>query len=93
MFAEKRDKIMWAGVAAGTAALASIAVRQGMHAGWRAVKGEEPPRNPISSDVTWADAILYTAGVGLVVGVSRMVVQRAVAGYWKDKKHRKPPKL
>lgn len=73
----------WTLVSAGAAALAAVAVRTATTNGWRKVRGEEPPRNPASSDTSWATALLWTAVVALAAGLARLLALRATAAGWK----------
>ena len=42
----------------------------------------DPPGNPAHHDVAWRDALLWALLTGAVVGVIRLVAQRAAAGAW-----------
>ena len=50
-----------------------------MSRGYVHVRHEDPPQNPASRDVGWADAIVWTLLVGAVGGLARLLVNRALA--------------
>lgn len=83
----------WQIVALGTAALAGVAARNIMQQGWKLARRDDPPENPAARSVTWADALLWTAGTGVVVGVTRMLAERSAAAGWKRLRGRYPPGL
>ncbi len=67
---------MWLLVADGAAIAAGMATRSAIKKGWRQLKKCDPPENPDSKDVTWVDALVWTALTGAAVGVSRMLITR-----------------
>lgn len=77
------DERMWQVLAVGTAALAGIAARQALQQGWRITRGEDPPKNPAARSVGWGDALLWTVGTGVVVGLSRLLAERGAAAGWR----------
>lgn len=73
---------MWKGIATG-AAVGGVAVTKPLvERGWRRIVGSEPPGNPAADDVAWRDAILWALVTGAVVGMIRLLAQRAAAGAW-----------
>lgn len=73
----------WEVVAIGSAALAGIAARSLMQQGWKVFRGGEPPENPAARSVDWSEALAWTVGTGVVVGVMRMLAERGAASGWK----------
>ena len=88
-----RDRIVWGTLGLGTAALTAMLARQAMQGGWRALRTDEPPDNPISRDTTWGDALLWTVAMAIGAGVTRLVVERLAAQVWHHQTGRKPPGL
>lgn len=78
----KKDKMMWRGVALGSAALAAMGARSGLRAGWRRWRDEEPPDNPARRGVGWTDALVWAGVMGLAAGVARVTARRLAAGGW-----------
>jgi Protein of unknown function (DUF4235) len=70
------------GIASGAAIGGVVATRPLVERSWRLVVGSEPPGNPAAEDVAWRDAILWALVTGAVVGLIRLVAQRAAAGAW-----------
>ena len=87
------DERTWQIVAVGSAALAGIAARNIMQTGWKLARHEDPPDNPAARSVSWTDAILWTVGTGMVVGLTRMLAERGAAAGWKRLRGRYPAGL
>ena len=47
--------------------------------GYSLLTSEDPPRNPASPEVEWKDAIVWTIVSGIVGGLARLAVRRALA--------------
>jgi uncharacterized protein DUF4235 len=75
------DKV-WNAVASGAAIGAVAASKPVLERSWRAVFRSDPPGNPAHRDVAWRDALLWALLTGALVGVIRLVAQRAAAGAW-----------
>ena len=58
--------------------LAGLATRRVVTGTWRAVAGEDPPRDPSRPDVDWPTAITWTTAVGLTVSFARLFTRRAM---------------
>lgn len=74
-----QQRKLWQIAAGGAAILAGMATRKAIQQGWRYAKKCEPPNNPDAKDVTWTDAIIWTALSGAAVGVSRMLITRSAS--------------
>jgi Protein of unknown function (DUF4235) len=75
------DKV-WNAVASGAAIGAVVASRPLVERVWRTALGSEPPGNPAHEDVRWRDAIAWAVVTGAVVGLIRLLAQRAAASAW-----------
>jgi hypothetical protein len=73
----------WSLVAMASGALAGIAVRQALEAGWQLVQGEEPPENPASDRVGWGSALAWTVATSVAMGVAQLVAHRGAAAGWR----------
>ena len=62
---------------------AGLAVRSLMKGGWRRLRGEDPPTNPVDPDVEWRDALVWAGASAAAVAVSRVLARRAAAGGWR----------
>ena len=67
----------------GAAFLAERLARTAITQGWRVVLGEEPPRNPERLDVSWSQALGWTAITGLAIAMAGLVARRGAAVGWK----------
>jgi hypothetical protein len=77
----EEDKV-WNAVASGAAIGAVVVSKPVLERTWRLVFRSDPPGNPAHHDVAWRDALLWALITGALVGVIRLVAQRAAAGAW-----------
>jgi hypothetical protein len=75
------DKV-WNAVASAAAVGAVTVSKPLVERCWRLVFRTEPPGNPAHQDVSWRDALMWAVVTGAVVGLIRLVAQRAAAGAW-----------
>lgn len=76
-----------AGVGAG------MATRMLVTKAWEARTGEAPPANPADPAVRWPQALAWSAGLGVGIGVARTVAQRGAARVWTEATGSPPPGL
>jgi hypothetical protein len=84
------DDRAWGLVAMGAAALAGLATRKALDAGWQLVQDEEPPENPASRRVGWGQAVLWTVATSAAIGVAQLVARRGAAAGWRKVRGRDP---
>ena len=84
---------VWTGVAAVAAMGAVAATKPLVERVWTAVARREAPGNPAHPDVGWGEAVAYAVVTGALVGVVRLVAQRAAAGAWARARGDRPPAL
>lgn len=76
------------------AALGAAAVaKKGLNSTWRAATGKNPPANPADPDVSLAEAIMWAALSGTLIGVARMLAARRAAHYYARSTGHLPPQL
>lgn len=76
------------------AALGAAAVaKKGLNASWRAATGKNPPANPADPDVGLAEAVMWAALSGTLIGVARMLATRRAANYYTRSTGHLPPQL
>jgi hypothetical protein len=80
----------WGLVAMGAAALAGIATRKALDAGWHLVQDEDPPEDPASRGVGWGQAVLWTVATSAAIGVAQLVARRGAAAGWRKVRGRYP---
>jgi len=49
---------------------------------WVKVVGKEPPTQPNSPEVHWAEAVGWSVASGTAVGVARLLASRRATGAW-----------
>lgn len=74
---------------AGT--LGAFAVRSGLETAWKLAVHDDPPKNPAARDVPWRHAIMWTVATGMLIGLGRLLAERAAAGVWDRYQGRMPP--
>lgn len=87
----KDDASLWPLVAGGAAALAAVGARTAAKSGWRAVRHEDPPRNPADSSTSWGEALAWALAIGVTMGLARLVALRGTAAAWKKATGDAPP--
>lgn len=73
-------------------AAASVA-KKGLNTSWRAATGKNPPANPADPDVGLAEAVMWAAISGTMIGVARMLATRRAANYYTRSTGHLPPQL
>lgn len=63
---------------------ATFLVRNALQAGWRSTMNREPPKNPVSPEVDWGDALLWGAVSGAVVGIARIASRRGSSSVYRS---------
>ena len=80
----------WALVAGAAGTLGAYAMRSGLEAAWKLAVGDAPPKNPAARDVSWRHAIMWTVATGVLIGLGRVLAQRAAAEAWDRYQDRRP---
>lgn len=76
---------------AGSAVVAAVITRAAAQSGWKAALESDPPKNPADVETSWPQALAWGVGSGMIVGVARVLAERAAAGGWR-KLTGKPPR-
>jgi len=79
---EDEDKV-WDSIAGVTAVGAVMLTKPLVERAWRLLFRSDPPGNPAHRDVTWREAVLWAVFTGALVGLVRLVAQRAAAAAWR----------
>ncbi|MDQ3392882.1 MAG: DUF4235 domain-containing protein [Bacteroidota bacterium] len=85
------NQLKWKIVSNGAAILAAMAVRAIISQGWKAIKHEDPPKNPESNDVELKEAIMWTLITAMTAGIARLFAHRSAAVGWKKVTGQMPP--
>lgn len=81
----------WKVVSTAAAIAAGMATRTLITKAWTARTGDEPPQNPGDPSVAWPQALAWSAGLGVGVGVARTLGQRGAAKVWTEATGQLPP--
>lgn len=85
------EKTAWGLVATGAAIAGAVAARTLLKSAWKTMMETDPPENPADPEVSWGEALAWTALTGAVVGVARMMATRAATTGWERTTGRMPP--
>jgi hypothetical protein len=75
-------KLGWRVVGGASSAVSGSLARRAANSAYTGVRKTDPPANPANPQTTWAEAIIWAALSGAVIGLVRLAVQRAVAHGW-----------
>jgi len=64
---------------AGCLVGAGMLSRKAMETAYKKSTGNAPPKNPAANDVGWTDALIWSAALGMVVGLTKTSVRRIAA--------------
>lgn len=85
-----KEQHLYAVTTLAAAALAEIVTRQLVQGGWKIAYGVRPPNNPAARDVSWTDALVFSAATGLLVGLARVIGKKAATSAMEARLGRKP---
>ncbi len=88
---DRAQKTMWKAWSTLAAVGAGLATRNLVQKMWVKQTGEEPPQNPGDPSVGWHEALAWSAGLGVGVGVARTLGQRGAAKAWTKATGELPP--
>jgi hypothetical protein len=86
------EKMTWTLVAGGAAILGAAVARRGLRAAWKAWKHADPPEDPTDPQISWGEAVAWTALVGAAIGVARLLATRAASDGWLHTTGHRPPR-
>jgi hypothetical protein len=89
---DQRD-LAWKAASLLAAIGAATATRKALEASWKAATGRDVPENPADRRTPWAQALVWAAGSGALVGVTRMVADHWAARGWEQALDEAPPGL
>lgn len=72
---------------------AATVAKKALNTSWRATTGKNPPANPADPDVSLAEAVMWAAVSGTLIGVARMLATRRAAHYYARSTGHLPPQL
>jgi hypothetical protein len=76
------EEQVWNGVASASAIGATLATKPLVERIWKLITRREAPGNPVHQDVTWGEALAWALLTGALVGVIRLLAQRAAVSAW-----------
>ena len=88
---DRAQKTLWKAWSTLAAVGAGLATRNLVQKAWTNQTGEEPPQNPGDPSVDWHQALAWSAGLGVGVGVARTMAQRGAAKAWTKATGNLPP--
>ncbi len=88
---DRGQRTLWKAWSTLAAVGAGLATRSLVQKAWTSRTGEEPPANPGDPSVDWHEALAWSAGLGVGVGVARTLAQRGAATAWTKATGELPP--
>lgn len=79
------DDKMYKSVEMASTLLAARAVSAATSKAWTKRKATDPPVNPRQADVPWIQALLWSAAIGAIIGIARMLAKTAVEKSWEKR--------
>lgn len=80
---ELTEEQKWMLASAGSALVAAFVARVATESGWKFLRRSDPPKNPGDAATTWPEAIAWGLGSGMIVGVARVLAERAATSGWR----------
>lgn len=71
----------WTAVGILTVIAGATMGRTLLKSGWRAVTGNEPPKDPDADDTTWKQALTWGILTGAIIGVVRALSQKGASAF------------
>ena len=87
------DRHRWMLTGTLAALVAGLCARLLLQQQWRRATRREPPKDPISAETPWVDALAWTALTGIVGGVASLIARRGAAHLWHMKTGTDPRRL
>lgn len=79
---DRTQQVLWKAWSTLAAVGAGLATRSLVQKAWTSRTGEDPPENPGDPSVDWHQALAWSAGLGVGVGVARTLAARGAAQAW-----------
>lgn len=88
---DRQQQMLWKALSTLAGVGAGVATRALVTKAWESRTGEEPPQNPGDPAVAWTQALAWSVGLGVGVGVARTVAARGAAKAWTEATGELPP--
>lgn len=85
------EKLAWRLAAGVAGAGAALLVTKALTAGWKAVRGTDPPANPASRRTDLTQAMVWTALTGAAAAAAKVAATRGAAAGWEKATGQVPP--
>ncbi|GAA0309880.1 DUF4235 domain-containing protein [Kineococcus aurantiacus] len=87
------SSIVWKLVGPGAGILATAVASRVTKKIWVTATGSPPPDNPEDPDVAWREAVVWALASGAIIGLTRLVVERQAAVWYRKSFGELPPGL
>ena len=89
----KDSSKVWSIFSLAAAIGGATVARKTLTKSWQKATGKNPPANPADPDVDFAEALMWAAVSGTLIGVARMLATRRAATYYAKSTGHLPPQL
>lgn len=83
----------WSAMSLVSSLGAAAMAKKGLHTGWKAATGKNPPDNPADPDVDVWEAVAWAVASGTFIALARMLAARRAANYYAKSTGHLPPGL
>ena len=87
------NSFVWKLVGPAAGILATAVASRVTKKAWVAVTKSPPPDNPEDPDVAWKEALVWALASGAIIGVTRLIVERQAAVWYRKSFGELPPGL
>ena len=87
------SSIIWKLVGPGAGVLSAAVASRVTRKAWVTLTKSPPPDNPEDPDVAWKEAVAWALASGAIIGVTRLVVERQAAVWYRKSFGEQPPGL
>ena len=84
---------LWKLVGPGAGIIATAVAGRVTKKAWVTITKSPPPDNPEDPDVAWKEAIVWALAAGAVIGLTRLIVERQAAVFYRKSTGELPPGL
>jgi len=87
------SSILWKFVGPGAGIFATAVASRLTKKVWVTVTKSPPPDNPEDPDVKWQEAVVWALASGAIIGLTRLIVERQAAVWYRKSTGELPPGL
>ncbi|MFB9376152.1 DUF4235 domain-containing protein [Kineococcus gynurae] len=87
------SSVVWKLVGPGAGFIATAVANRVVKKAWVGITKSPPPDNPEDPDVAWKEAVVWALASGAIIGITRLLVERQAAVWYRNTFNEAPPGL